>query len=330
MLKIAIIGCGRITEVMYLPEFASIPDVSVTALADTNTKNLNRLGNFYGIKGRYRDYREMLATEDVDAVCVCTPNYLHAKMTVESCRAGRHVLVEKPVATSIAEVKRMKAAAKEAGVFIMVEQTHRFVPANERAREVIRSGLLGKVIGFRARVGSGDPRNWSPAGKWFFKKEQAFGGALADIGIHIIDTVRWVSGKEIARVQAFTAKIAVKGTVEDNAALTVETTDGCVGTIEASWTQSPGYFGYQIFCEKGMLENVTGKGLRGVLSDPPGEMTFDVPTKSVHQSAFRYFADCVMKDEKPFVDINEGGRSLAVVIAAYRSAATGRVMAVKF
>lgn len=329
MLKVAIIGCGKITERAHLPELAAIPQVSVVALADANSRNLKNLADLYGVDGRYKDYREMLKEEEIDAVCVNTPNFLHAEMTVACCRAGKYVLVEKPVATSTGEVGQMRRAAEKAGVFVMVEQTHRFMPFNEKAYEIVKSGFLGKVIGFRGRVGSAGPENWSPKGKWFYKKAQAFGGALADIGIHIIDTVRWVSGKEIAGVKAFTAQVGRKGDVEDNAVLALRMTDGCVGVIEASWTQSPSYFGYDIICEKGTLENVMGRGLRARMSEPGGEVSFDVPKASVRGGPFKYFADCVLNRQKPFVDIDEGGRSLAVVLAGYKSAAEGREVKVR-
>ncbi len=328
VLKLGVIGCGKVSELMHLPAFTSIPKVSVVALCDVNAATLERIGDLYGVKARYKDYRAMLSNEDLDAVCVNTPNYLHAKMTVDCCNAGKYVLVEKPAATSMSEIKRMSAAAKEARVFVMVEQYHRFVPANEKAREVIQSGFMGKVRGFRARVGSLDPVNWSPTGKWFYKKAEAFGGALADIGIHITDTIRWVTGKDIARVQAFTAKLATRGDVEDNAVLAVETTDGLVGTIEASWTQAPSFVGYQVNCEKGLLEMRAGQGLRAFMRDPQGEVEFSVPKESALGGPFKYFVDCALEGRKPFVDIEEGGKSLAVIIAAYRSAATRRAVKV--
>jgi len=330
MLKMAFIGCGKVTEEMHLPAFASCPKVSVVALCDINKKTLNAIGDLYGVKARYTDYKDMLAGEDIDAVGVCTPNYLHAKMTVDCCRAGKYVLVEKPVATSLPEVKRMKAAAKEAGVFIMAEQAHRFTPFTEKAHEVMASGFMGKVLGFHARVGSRGPVNWSPNGKWFYRKAEAFGGALADIGIHIIDAVRWVTGLEIESVQAMTAHISKKGDVDDNGVLAVKASSGAIGSIEASWTQGPGYFGYEIVCEKGTLVAGMGRGVRAAMIEPAGEVEFTLAKSSVRGGPFKYFADCVLNRQKPFVDINEGGKSLAVVIAAYRSAATGRAVAVKY
>ena len=330
MIRIAVIGCGKIAQEEHLPAFSSMPETAVVALCDVNARRLKVMGDLYGVKARYGDYRDMLRREDIDAVSICTPNYLHARMSVDCCRAGKHVLVEKPVATSLPEVKRMKVAALDAGVVLMVEQSHRFMPANERARDILASGLLGKVIGFRGRLGTADPSHWSPSGKWFFNKDEAFGGALADIGIHIIDIIRWVSGKEIARVQAFTASVHKRGNVEDTAALTVETRDGIVGVIEAAWTQSPNYLNYQIYCEKGVLETVNYKTLRAVLRDPSGEVLFDIPRESALGGPFRYFVDCILKGEEPFVGIDEGGKSLAVVLAGYRSAATGRVVRVNF
>jgi len=330
MVKIAVIGCGMVAEEMHLPAFTSIPGASVTALVDVDPKALNRMGDRYGVKARYADYRRMLRKEPVDAVSVCTPNYLHAQMTVDCCRAGKYVLVEKPAATSLAEIQRMKAAADKAGVFVMVEQYHRFVATNERARSVVQSGILGKVTGFHACLRAGGPARWAPDSKWFWKKSQAFGGALADLGIHIIDTVRWITGKEIRSVQCVTSKIGRRGDVEDNAVLTATTADGLVGTVDVSWTQVPGRLAIEVYCENGLLETVGYKFLRATMTEPRAEVTFDVPKESPTGGPFKYFVECVRTGRRPFVDIVEGGRSLAVVIAAYDSAASGGTARVRY
>jgi len=330
VVNIAVIGCGTIADEEHLPAFTSMGDVCVTAVADIDPQRLDLIADRFAVKARYEEYRAMLRRERIDAVCICTPNHLHAPMTVDCCRAGKHVLVEKPAATSMAEISRMKAAAEKAGVILMVEQTQRFQPVNEKARQVIQSGTLGGVTGFRATVRSGGPSYWAPDSKWFFNKAEAFGGALADTGIHIIDTIRWITGKEIARVSGFAANLHGKGDVEDSAVITLETTDGRLGMIEAAWNNRPNFLTYQVYCEKGRIETVNYKGLQAALREPQAEMTIDVPGSSATGGPFRYFIDCVKTGTKPFVDIEEGGRSLAVVIAGYRSAATGKAVKVPF
>jgi UDP-N-acetylglucosamine 3-dehydrogenase len=328
VIRLGLIGCGTIAEEEHLPAFATMADVEIAALADIDARRLAYMGDKYCVAARYRDYRAMLAAEHLDAVSICTPNYVHASMTIDCCRAGASVLVEKPAATSMAEIARMKAAAAKAGVIVMVEQTHRFIPINEKARQIVRSGALGRIVGFRGTVRSGGPAYWAPKSKWFFTKSEAFGGVLADTGIHLIDALRWITGQEIARVQGFTANMRGKGDVEDAASITFETAAGVVGVLDMSWNQQPGVFNYQIFGSEGFIETTNYKGLRGMMREPRAEVSYDIKESSEHVSPFRYFVDCVVTGEKPFVGLDEGGRSLAVVLAGYRSAATGKAATV--
>jgi len=321
--RIGIIGCGKVTERLHLPGFSKVKNVEIVALADSDLLKARKLGAAFKIPVIFKDYRYLLKFNHIDAICVCTPNRLHCRMTCDAFAAGKHVLVEKPMATNMNEVRRMKAAADRAKKILMVAQLQRFMPINSVARKFISSGRLGKVFAFRGRIGHGGPENWAPDGKWFFDSREAFGGALADIGIHMIDMLRWISGKEAASVVACIKTLRKKTTLDDNAAFIVECADGAIGTVEASWTQEPGELTYTFYGDGGNLVN---ENYERLIFHPRGKkaVRLAMPKRNREGTEFEHFARCILKNEKPLVDGAEGGRSLEIILAAYKSGKTGR------
>jgi len=323
--KIGVIGCGKVAERMHLPEYQKLKSAEVVALADVNLENAGRLASAFKVPVIVSDYRHLLKLEHIDAVSVCTPNYLHCRMTCEALAAGKHALVEKPAATSMGEVRRMSAAARRAKKILMVSQNHRFIPINAAARDFIKAGKLGKIFAFRGRVAHAGPEFWSPGGKWFFDSGKAFGGALADIGIHITDALRWITGKDARSVVAFTRTLRKKCSVDDNSSLIVECKDGTLGTIEASWTQNPGELTYTIYGDKGNLVN---DNYRKLIFYPKNKKPVEVkiPERLKESSPYEHFVNCILKRRKPMIDGIEGGKSLEILLAAYKSSKTGRAV----
>jgi len=326
MLKVGIIGCGKVTERMHLPGYAKCPNVKVVAAADTVKKRAREMAEKFSIPHTFTDYKEMLKEVELDAVSVCTPNYLHAQMTMDSCRAGKNVLVEKPMATSMREAQRMIDAAKRNKVILMVEQPRRFSPVTQVSKEILDSGLLGKIRGVRGRQAHSGPEHWAPGSRWFFKKDEAFAGSLADLGIHILDALLFLTGKRVTQVAGFTSTIEKKRSqVEDNAVFIIRFADGSLGEVSAAWTQSPLEASYTIYCEKGWLES-SGRKVTVHMNTPRGTFEPEIPKRSKFGSPWQYFADCIEKGEKPFIDGEEGARSLEVILAAYQSAEEGCVV----
>lgn len=353
-LRVGIIGIGAIAERAFLPGFAKpgsaeaarafpdwnfdgCPNCQVVMLASRNRQNAERVAAEFGIPNVTNDWRELVAMDTVDAVCVCTPNRLHCEMTVAACRAGKHVLVEKPMALSLDEADEMITAADQAHVMLMVQQSQRFFPVHEVAKQVIDSGALGRVLSLRARWSHGGPENWSPEGKWFFEKSQAGSGALFDLGIHKFDLIRFLTRKDAVEVSAFTATLAKDIEVDDYAVAILRFADGALGVVEASWSSSPSENSIKLYGEKGNLQ----VGLDGTLpisvdfdirpADtvllPSGswrENRFipDVPKQSVLGGPFRHFADCI-RTGLPCVSSGADNRySLEMMLAAVQSQET--------
>ncbi len=338
--KVGIIGCGAIAEHLHAPDYAAAPEAEITAFCDLSKAKAERLAARHAPGAKiYSDYKAMLKDGVVDAVSVCLPNVLHGPVTIAAAKAGCHVLVEKPMATSLDEAKAMIAAAKKAGVLLMVNQSQRRFPSHRKAKEVLESGIMGKILHVTAMFGHMGPEYWSPTGKWFFQKKQARFGAMADLGVHKADLVRHLTGKEVAEVSAAYGTLEKKNTdVEDNFVATLKFADGTLGTLASSWTVKGMEANYMILhCANGTLEInwLPDKPLMAQLTKPECEIVFPMPPPPTNADAGwgldigGAFCRAILGLEAPYCSGEEGMKSLAVILAAEKAADTGRTVKVK-
>ncbi len=339
-LRVAVIGCGSIAQHRHLPEYKSNENVELIAVCDINEERALVVAEKYGVKA-YRNYEELLSSGSVDAVSVCTPNYLHAPISIAALKAGIHVLCEKPMATSKEEAEAMIAASKESGKKLMIGHNQRFVPSHQKARQLIRSGEIGKIYSFRTAFGHGGPEGWSVDGKesWFFQKEKAFVGAMGDLGVHKTDLLRFVLGEEIIEVGSFVETSAKDfADVDDNAVCILKTESGAIGTLAASWAYvSKEDNSTIIYGEKAILRleddptnslvvqyangEVVNYQLGKIQSNEAGgQNTSHVITK---------FVDAVILDQEVPVSGEEGMKSLEVILAALESNETKQIVRVR-
>lgn len=203
-----VIGCGAIGQRRHLPEYAAHPGVELVAVTDIKYARAKQAAEKFGAAHAFKNYRDMLKLE-LDAVSVCTPNYLHAWMSIDALRAGAHVLCEKPMAGSVREAKAMIVAAKKARRQLMIGHNQRLAAAHVRGKEIFKSGELGKCLGFSTSFAHPGPESWSMDGEkgFFFKKQQAIIGAMGDLGVHKIDLVRWFLEDEVVLASAMTGTV---------------------------------------------------------------------------------------------------------------------------
>lgn len=219
MLKIGIIGCGKITEVRHAPEYAENPNCQLVAFFDVVPERAKALAEQYG--GVAYDSIEALLASDVDAVSVCVANAYHAQASIQALKAGKHVLCEKPMATTPEDCEAMVAAAKAAGKFLMIGQNQRLAKAHVKAREIIESGEMGKVITFETHFAHPGPEGWTGVlDSWFFDKKVASFGVMADLGVHKTDLIHYLTGKKIVRTSAVLATL--NKTFSDGRPITVD------------------------------------------------------------------------------------------------------------
>ncbi len=244
MLQVGIIGCGKIAQVRHLPEYAANPNVQIAGLYDINQERAKELAKQYGAVA-YGGYEELLSDRRIDAVSICSANLFHAEHTIRALEAGKHVLCEKPMATTLEDCEAMVAAAAKYGKFLMIDQNQRLAAAHAKARELIKAGEIGRPLSFRTSFGHGGPETWTvDPGKtiWFFDKKRAAMGVLADLGIHKTDLIQYLLGQTIVETTAVLCTLDKKGAdgkpidVDDNAICIYRMDGGAVGTMTASWT----------------------------------------------------------------------------------------------
>ena len=206
MIRVAVIGCGKIAQVRHLPEYATNPNAQLVAYYDKNSQRAHEVAAQYGGKV-YDSYFDLLKDPEIDAVSVCVENRSHAEMTTAALYAGKHVLCEKPMAVTLAECESMVAAAEFNNRHLMIGHNMRFDPVHRRAKELLEQGVIGDVITFRTGLGTSGPEGWSMEGNWFFDKKKAVMGALSDLGIHKIDLMQYLTGQTVIETTSTTGRI---------------------------------------------------------------------------------------------------------------------------
>ncbi len=243
-MKVGVIGCGKIAQVRHIPEYATNPDARLIGVYDRTAARAKEVAEQYDCR-TFSTIEEMLACGEIDAVSICVANQLHAQIALESLKAGKHVLCEKPMATNMEDCEAMAKAAKENGKILMIAQNQRFAAAHVEAKKLISRGEIGKVLTFRTTFGHGGPETWSihPGPEtWFFDKKQAAMGAMADLGVHKTDLIQYLLDDTVAQITAKLTTLDKRDqngewiSVDDNAICIYQMKSGVIGTMTASWT----------------------------------------------------------------------------------------------
>jgi len=338
---VAVIGSGSIATHRHAPEYAAHPDVEIRAFVDRVPERAEKLAKKYEAKA-LSDFKEALAMKGVDAVSVCTPNAFHAPITIAALNAGKHVLCEKPMATSAAEAKAMISARAKAKKVLMVGHNQRLAPLHVKAKQLIEQGVIGKIITFRSSFSHPGPETWSIEGPtgWFFDKKQAFVGSMGDLGVHKADLLRWLLGEEIVEVAAMVEHLnKPMGDVDDNAVCLLRAQSGAMGTLTASWTHNPGEDNATtIYGDKGILRLGSDPNFSVVVELASGEKQFIQAGKmqtneSGGQSdtgVIKAFVNSIQTGEEPPIPGEEAYKSLAVILACLKSSETKQFAKVEF
>ena len=189
--KIGIIGLGRISKV-HIDGYQNVEDSHLIAVADVNKKALTEISKVKGIPYPFSDYRKMLELKELDAVSICLPNFLHKQAAVDALEAGKHVLLEKPLALNALEGEEILKAAKRSQKKFMVAFNQRFREDMQVLKTFIMKGVLGKI--YYAKTGWLRQSGVRGANTWFNTKSKSGGGTLIDIGVHMLDLTLWLMG----------------------------------------------------------------------------------------------------------------------------------------
>jgi predicted dehydrogenase len=228
-IRLAILGCGAVTELGHLPAIAQVTDVRVTTLIDTNAARRERLAAAFGVEHTAADIDGCI--DRFDAAVIALPHALHAPASIRLLQNRKAVLVEKPMALTSAECRAMIQSADATGAVLAVGLVRRFLRSVQFARTLITQGFLGKIESFDFR--EGNVYNWPVASDFFFRRDAAGGGVLVDTGAHTLDTLLYLLG-DFADVAYFDD---AEGGVDANCLLNVRLQDGTSGTVELSRTR---------------------------------------------------------------------------------------------
>jgi len=325
-LKFAIAGAGYIANI-HAQAIKAQKDAELVAVVEKFPGKAAEFSKKLGLDRQYDTVESLLKDGGADALVIGTPNALHAPQAIAALEKGIHVLVEKPMAMNAMEAVKMMETSRETGATLMVAHCWRF--DEDVLWLKLQAGRLGRIIHTK---GYGVHVNWGPAG-WFTQKALAGGGAMADMGIHALDTARFLLD-DPQPVSVF-AKIGTyykDFDVDDTGVLLVEWDNGAVSYIESGWWQ-PHADGpeaaTQLYGTKGF-----GQLFPTYIKDEGGmikEAGTPFPRKEhcpqgMYEAQMAYFVECIQTDQKPIPGGAEGLVNMKVVDAAYRSAKTGKTV----
>lgn len=344
-LKIGVIGVGNISN-EHIQAYLKNPNVELYAFCDINETQLKMMAEKYGVTHTFTNKDEMLALPELDAVSVCTWNSEHAPCTIAALNAGKHVLCEKPMATTVEEAIAMKEAAERSGKLLQIGFVRRFGNDCEVLQDFIQQDFLGEIYYAKATYLR---RNGNPMG-WFGDVSRSGGGPLIDLGVHVIDLTRYLMGNpkpvsvygvtfrklgnrsELKDQKDYVSASATDHDicdVEDMATAMVRYDNGAVLSVETS-------FSLNLKKPQGTIELFGTKG--GARLDPELELYTDIngymadvnlcsPTAlsfdGLFQKEIDHFADCILHRTPCRAPAQDGIDIMRILRAIYKSAETG-------
>jgi len=335
--RVGLIGAGFVSDI-HAAALKTVPEAEVVAVASATPGKAAAFARPRGIPQAFDDYHELLALTDLDMVTVAIPNHLHAQVTVEAARAGKHVLCEKPLCLTLDEADRMIDACRKAGVLLMYAEELCFAPKYVRAKQLVGEGALGQVFLVRQSEEHSGPHT-----PWFWDVERSGGGVLLDMGCHSIEYARWVFGKPkvksvVASLGTFVHGDKTKG--EDHSLCIVEYEGGKVGVAEDSWAKGGGIddrceiLGSKGFTRADLLRGsslltYSEAGYGYAVEKAGGTQGYSF---TMFEEIWNYgfpqemghFVRCVQGKETPLETGADGREVLKIICAAYESAGTGR------
>ena len=342
MLRFAIIGCGAISD-WHARSILALDGLELVGASDVFRPSLERFTQKYGIRA-YDSAEQLLADPSVDAVCICTPSGYHAKFAVDAANAGKHVLVEKPMALTREQCDEVIAAAERAGVKLAVVSQNRTSDTVRYVKNAIEAGRFGRIVCGDVYMKFFRSNAYYESGSWRGTWKLDGGGALMNQGIHGVDILQYLCGpvrSVFARAATLVRNIETEDTL--SAVLTFES--GALGVIQATTSVYPGYpRRIEINGTRGSVRlqdseiadwQVEGEGLPvgglpvsritgSTASDPTAALSLEG-----HKQQIRDFADAILENRSPMVDGYEGRKPVDIILAAYESQKTGKEVFLK-
>lgn len=331
----AFVGLGRLTLNQLLPAISKCKNSKVTALVSGDPAKAKKVALQYGVDQKsvynYQNFDDIKNNPDVDVVFIVLPNSMHDEFTIRAAEAGKHILCEKPLATSAAAAKKMVEACKKAKVKLMVAYRIQYEPNHKIIKDWVRSGEKGKVKVIETFNGQniGDPSQWR------LKKKLSGGGSLPDIGLYNLNTTRYLLGEEPESVMATiysTPNDPRFEEVEESVMFQLFFASGVISTHVCTYGVHESRH-YTCHTDKGAnfgVENAFAYGgLKIQLSEVKDKLEYKSnPSFGNEKDQFTleidHMSDCVLNDKVPFTPGEEGVQDHKIMEAIYESAKTGK------
>ncbi len=327
----AIVGLGNLAINQILPAFAKCQRAKLVGFVSGRPEKANHLAQVYGVETRniytYEEYDKLAGNPAIDVVYVVLPNSMHAEYTVRASKAGKHVLCEKPMATTPPECEQMIAAAKAARRKLMIGYRLRYEPFNQAlvkmAQDEAEMGPT-RVVLAEAGFNIGDPKQWR------LRRPMAGGGSLMDIGIYALNAARYLSGEEPVEVNAMVHSTPGDprfAEVEENVTFQLRFPGGVLANCTSSY--GAGLNRFRVFKPRGSFElepALSYSGLKMRVFRGSGVEERSQPVRDHFASEMDAFSECVINDTEPLTPGEEGLRDLRIMTAIYEAARAGRTV----
>ncbi|EJL34349.1 Gfo/Idh/MocA family protein [Novosphingobium sp. AP12] len=322
----AVVGLGSYATRQIMPNFAQCEQARLVALVSGTPAKLDQYGAEYGIprthRYSYADFDRIRNNPDIDAVYVILPNSLHAEYAIRAAKAGKHVMCEKPMATSVAECEAMISACRVAGTKLMIGYRSRFEPYNRLAIELSRGGHVGPTRLVTAEHGFS-----IKPGQWRLDRPLAGGGSMMDIGIYSLNAARYLTGEEPVEVSAIESTDRSDPrfrTVEDRISFLLRFPSGIEANCISSYSSA--HNSYRVIGTRGWIAMdpatpYVGQAMTIRKDDVSAPRTLPAPANNQFAGQLDHLAECILTGATPIVPGEEGLADMRVIEAIYRSAA---------
>ena len=337
--KFGIIGCGS-AWAFHSAGTRSIKTIKFNSCYDIDEKTAKRTAKKYKMD-YYTDLNKFLQS-DIDAVLIMVPHYLHEEMVTKSAEAGKHVLCEKPMATTLEGCDQMINATKKAGVKFMIAENHRFLPAHKYIAEAVQKGLIGNVFLIRAYEGVNEINGLMREGFWKGNPIKAGGGCLMDMGAHKFATINWILNDRVESAFSWITKecTTLQEKAEDNAMMFLKYNKGTIADVVVSFSvKTPPTNQIEIYGTAGTIledhswikpvkiyslqENMgenRGKWYEPEIEHSPFPIYYEISSRIEDQ----YFTDCILEDKEPEFTPEQARDAIANILMGYLSAKRDR------
>ncbi|WP_408007811.1 Gfo/Idh/MocA family protein [Pseudalkalibacillus sp. A8] len=315
-MKIGIMSFAHMHAYSYAEGLVNLRGVNLTGISDKNEKRGKEAADRFG--AIYYQSDKALLESDIVAVIVCSENVRHKEMVIQAARAKKHILCEKPLATTKEDALEMIRTCNEEGVKLMTAFPVRYSAPIQRLKSYVEEGCLGEILSVRTTNRGQNP------GNWFIEEKDSGGGAILDHTVHMIDIMRWMIRSEIKEIYAEVDTLFTDIHIDDCGLLSIEFDNGIIASHDPSWSRNSSYLTWgdatiEIVGSKGRAyADAFGENLHfySVKNKPYRHILFG---KDMDSALIEDFIECIRHDREPSISGLDGLRAMEAALAAYES-----------